>query len=180
MIRFFDFIFSLIGLIFLSPLLIFCLVVGYLDNGDPIFKQFRVGYNQKTFLLFKLRTMDVGTPSVATHLLDNSSITFFGKFLRQTKIDEILQLWNVLIGDMSIVGPRPCLISQKKLVFERKKRGVFKVKPGITGLAQLSGVTMKRPTLLAITDARMIKQSSLYYYFYYIIRTVIYIIFRKI
>ena len=123
------------------------------------------------FILVKLRSLPLGTISSATHLVNISNISNYGKFLRRTKLDEIPQLWNVLIGDMSLVGPRPCLINQKRLIRERYKRGVFKFRPGITGLAQISGITMKSPTLLAKTDMMMIKQMSLYYYFYYIIKT---------
>ena len=88
-------------------------------------------------------------------------------------MDEIPQLFNVLFGDMSLVGPRPCLLNQGKLITERKKRGVFKVKPGITGLAQISGVNMQTPTQLAKTDLKMINNMNLFYYFYYILRTVL-------
>ena len=100
-------------------------------------------------------------------------ITPYGSFLRSTKLDETPQLLNVLFGDMSFVGPRPCLSNQKKLIRERKKRGVFKIKPGITGLAQVSGINMKTPTLLAKTDQQMIKKINLYHYFYFIFKTLI-------
>lgn len=171
MIRFFDFLFSLLGLIILSPLLILLWIVGLFENGSPLYKQQRVGYNQKLFFLIKFRTMPMGTKSAATHLIDNSIITSFGIFLRRTKLDEVPQLFNVLMGDMSIVGPRPCLSNQRKLISERKKRDIFKVKPGITGLAQISGINMETPILLAKTDLKMINKMNLYFYFYYILNT---------
>lgn len=171
MIRFFDFLFSFLGLIILSPLLILLWIAGLFENGSPLYKQQRVGYNQKLFFLIKFRTMPMGTKSAATHLIDNSIITSFGIFLRRTKLDEVPQLLNVLMGDMSIVGPRPCLSNQRKLISERKKRGIFKVKPGITGLAQISGINMETPTLLAKTDLKMINKMNLYFYFYYILYT---------
>ena len=171
MIRIFDLLFSLLGLIFLSPILIITLIIGWFDNGSPLFSQTRIGRYQRSFILFKFRSMPVNTLSVATHLVKNPKITAFGKFLRNTKLDEIPQLYNVLKGDMSLVGPRPCLLNQKRLISERKKRGVFKVKPGITGLAQVTGITMKNPKLLAETDAKMIKQINIFNYFCYIFKT---------
>ena len=179
MIRLFDFLFSFLGLIILSPLLTFLWIVGFLENGSPIFKQQRVGYKQKSFLLIKFRTMKRDTKSAATHLIDKSMITSFGQFLRRNKLDEIPQLLNVLTGDMSLVGPRPCLSIQKKLISERKKRGVFKVKPGITGLAQISGINMKTSSLLAKTDLKMIKKMNLYNYFYYIFQTILLILKKR-
>tara|TARA_Y200000002_G_scaffold141231_1_gene116587 strand:- start:72 stop:602 length:531 start_codon:yes stop_codon:yes gene_type:complete len=176
MIRIFDFLFSLIGLIFLFPLLILIFLIGLFDNGSPLFIQKRVGYNFKSFSLIKFRTMPVGMRSAGTHLIKNIKFSSFGYFLRRTKIDEIPQLLNVLIGDMSLVGPRPCLFNQRKLINERKKRGVYKVRPGITGLAQISSINMKTPTLLAKTDQKMIKKMSLYNYFYYIFKTIFKII----
>ena len=176
MIRVFDFLFSFIGLLFLSPFLIFIYFIGLFDNGSPLFIQKRVGYNLKSFSLIKFRTMPVGVRSAGTHLIKNIKFTLFGSILRRTKIDEIPQLLNVFLGNMSLVGPRPCLFNQKKLINERKKRGVFKVRPGITGLAQISDINMKTPTLLAKTDQKMIKNMSLSNYFYYIFKTIFKII----
>ena len=176
MIRCFDFLFSLIGLIFLFPLLILIFLIGLFDSGSPLFIQSRVGYNLKSFSLIKFRTMPVGLRSAGTHLIKNIKLSSFGSFLRRTKIDEIPQLLNVLFGDMSLVGPRPCLFNQRRLISERKKRGIFKVRPGITGLAQISGINMKTPTLLAKTDQKMIKGMSLYNYFYFIFKTIFKII----
>jgi O-antigen biosynthesis protein WbqP len=173
MIRIFDLLFSSIGLIFLSPLLILIWFIGLLDNSSPLFMQKRVGHNLQFFVLIKFRTMPKKTKSVGTHLIKNIKLTSFGYFLRRTKIDEIPQLFNVLLGDMSLVGPRPCLLNQRKLISERKKRGVFKVKPGITGLAQISGINMKTPTLLAKIDLKMINKMNLFYYFYYIFKTIL-------
>ena len=178
MIRIFDFLFSLIGLIFLLPLLISIFFIGLFDSGSPLFIQKRVGCNLKSFSLIKFRTMPVGVKSVGTHLIKDIKLNSFGYLLRRTKIDEIPQLLNVLFGHMSLVGPRPCLFNQKKLINERKKRGVFKVRPGITGLAQISGINMKTPTLLAKTDKKMIREMNLYYYFYYIFETILKLLFK--
>ncbi len=171
--RFIDILFSLIGLLICLPLFFLIFVFGWLDTRSPIFFQRRVGLHLKSFTLVKFRTMKINTLSSGTHLVDQSNITLLGHFLRKYKLDELLQLWNVLIGNMSLVGPRPCLLNQKRLINERKKRGVYKVKPGITGLAQISGINMKTPKLLAKTDLKMIKQMNLYYYFYYIVKTLL-------
>ena len=97
MIRIFDLIFSLFGLIILFPLLILLYIIGFIDTGSPIFKQIRVGYNRNTFFLIKFRTMPVGTKSAATHFIDHSVISKFGYFLRKTKLDEFPQLINVFL-----------------------------------------------------------------------------------
>ncbi len=171
MIRTLDIVFSLLGLIVLSPLVLLIYVIGLFDTGSPLFIQTRVGKNQKPFNLLKFRTMTVGTASVATHLADTTSITKFGKFLRKTKIDELPQLWNVLVGDMSLVGPRPCLFVQNELIEARESLGVFSVRPGITGLAQVSGIDMSTPKLLASTDSEMIQKLGPRSYFEYILLT---------
>lgn len=172
MLRLFDFIFSLVGLIIGSPILFSIYVVGLFDTGSPLFKQERIGKRQKLFTLVKFRTMRVNTASVASHLASTSSITKFGGFLRKTKLDELPQLWNVLKGDMSLVGPRPCLLNQGELIKEREQRGVFSVRPGITGLAQVSEIDMSTPELLAETDAEMIDSLSIVNYFKYIFMTI--------
>jgi lipopolysaccharide/colanic/teichoic acid biosynthesis glycosyltransferase len=112
------------------------------------------------------------TASVATHLANADAITPFGHFLRRTKLDELPQLWNVLRGEMSLVGPRPCLPTQVELLSERESRGVQSVRPGITGLAQVNDIDMSTPQLLAETDQRMIKDLTVVAYFKYLIMTV--------
>ena len=176
MIRVFDFLFSLLGLIVLCPLLVSIFIIGLFDSGSPLFIQKRVGLNLKPFSLFKFRTMPLDVRSAGTHLIKNIKLSSYGYFLRKIKLDEIPQLLNVFLGDMSLVGPRPCLFNQKKLISEREKRGLFKVRPGITGLAQISGINMKTPTLLAKTDKKMVKNMSLHNYFYYIFITIFKII----
>lgn len=178
MIRLFDILLSFFGIILFLPFFFVITVIAYFDTGSPLFIQKRTGLNLKNFMLVKFRTMKVGTLSLGTHLVNSSNITCFGYFLRKFKLDEFPQLWNVLVGDMSLVGPRPCLSNQKRLINERKKRGVFRVRPGITGLAQVKGITMASPKLLAKTDLKMIKQINLFYYFYYISMTLL-LIFKK-
>ncbi|MEA3221533.1 MAG: hypothetical protein OZX49_02655 [Immundisolibacter sp.] len=146
-------------------------LVGLWDTGAPLFRQQRVGRHQRPFVLVKFRTMRPGTASVATHLADAAAITPFGRFLRRSKLDELPQLWNVLKGDMSLVGPRPCLPNQQELIEERAARGVFAARPGITGLALISGIDMSTPRLLAETDARMLQDLGLRAYFSYIFKT---------
>jgi len=171
-IRLFDLVFSLVGLVVGFPVLLVLSVIGLFDTGSPIFLQVRVGRHQKPFTLVKFRTMKVDTISVATHLASSASITPFGSFLRKTKLDELPQLWNVLKGDMSLVGPRPGLFNQEELTEERARRGVFDVRPGITGLAQVSEIDMSTPALLAETDQKMINSLTLVDYFKYIFMTV--------
>jgi len=170
--RFFDLVFSVVGLILGGPLLLLLWFVGLFMIGSPLFRQTRVGRHQKPFVLVKFRTMRPGTASVASHLADAASITRWGRFLRRTKLDELPQLWNVLKGEMSLVGPRPCLFNQEELIRERAKRGVFEARPGITGLAQTRGVDMSTPALLAETDAAMLTSLRLPDYFRYIFLTV--------
>ena len=133
MLRFLDFIFSSIGLLFGAPVLLVIYMIGLFDTGSPIFRQERVGRNQKPFTLVKFRTMRPDTASVASHLADASAITPLGAFLRRSKFDELPQLWNVLKGEMSLVGPRPCLFNQVDLINERAARAVL---PAVCRLPQ--------------------------------------------
>ncbi len=170
--RFLDMLLALIGLIVGLPVLLLLMIIGWFDTGSPIFRQERVGRSQKPFTLVKFRTMRPDTASVATHLASASSVTPFGRFLRRTKLDELPQLWNVLKGEMSLVGPRPCLPNQDELIAERQKRGVFSVRPGITGLAQVNGIDMSEPVRLAEVDERMVNSLTLKDYFRYLFLTV--------
>lgn len=173
MIRIFDIFFSLFGLLFLCPILILITIVGYFDTGSPIFLQERMGKGKKPFRLIKFRTMYLNSPSVATHLANTSYITTFGGFLRKSKLDELPQLWNVFVGDMSLVGPRPNLYNQEDLIEDRDLLGVYSVRPGITGLAQINKIDMSSPKLLAETDYKMIKELNSQSYFKYILFTLL-------
>lgn len=172
MIRLLDISFSLCGIILASPLLLLLVLLGFIDTGSPIFMQTRVGREKLPFTLYKLRTMSKDTQSVASHLVGDAQITAYGKFLRRTKLDELPQLWNVLKGDMSLVGPRPGLFNQIELTKVRDEKGVFKVRPGITGLAQVQGIDMSTPEQLAETDSEMIAKLTIRIYFHLIIATV--------
>jgi len=173
LLRLFDVVFSLLGLTIGFPVLVLLTIIGLFDTGSPIFRQTRVGRHQKPFTLVKFRTMSVDTASVASHLASSSSITPFGHFLRRSKLDELPQLWNVLTGDMSLVGPRPGLFNQTELTEARAKLGVYDARPGITGLAQVNEIDMSTPELLAETDARMISSLNVGLYFSYIMQTVL-------
>lgn len=172
MTRVFDIAFSLLGLVCGFPLLLLLTLIGVFDTGSPIFRQERVGRHKKPFTLVKFRTMRKDTASVASHLASSDAITSFGRFLRRSKLDELPQLWNVLKGEMSLVGPRPCLFNQQELIEEREQRGVLNARPGITGLAQVNDIDMSTPKLLAETDQAMLQSLTLGAYFKYIFMTV--------
>ena len=124
------------------------------SQGAGIFRQVRVGQEGKEFTCYKFRTMQVGTPNRASHEVSASAVTGVGQFLRRTKLDELPQLFNVLAGQMSFVGPRPCLPSQTELIEARRRRGVLAMVPGITGLAQINGIDMSDPERLSREDER--------------------------
>lgn len=160
--RLFDVVLALL----LAPIaVVICLpamVVISLDTpGGPLFRQARVGHRQNIFILWKLRTMAQGTKHAGSHEVGEQALTRVGGVLRRLKIDELPQIWNVLRGDMSFVGPRPCLPSQTTLILERAARGVFSLRPGITGLAQIRRIDMSTPVLLAQVDAEYLVTRSL-------------------
>ena len=125
-----------------------------------IFIQERLGFQKKIFRLFKLRTMKKNTLQAGTHDVDRAQILRCGKIIRKFKLDEFLQLINVLKGDINLVGPRPSLENQTELVLERDKHGVYAIKPGITGLSQVCGYDMSDPKKLAFVDNIYIKHQS--------------------
>jgi hypothetical protein len=172
MTRILDIFFSFLGLLILFPIIIILFLIGFLDTGSPIFYQERVGRGKKCFRLVKFRSMFIKTQSIATHLANESSITLYGKFLRKSKLDELPQLWNVLVGDMSLVGPRPNLVNQEDVISERDLRNIYSVRPGITGLAQIKKIDMSIPVLLAETDEQMISTFNTLNYFKYILLTI--------
>lgn len=122
-------------------------------GATPFFRQVRVGRNGVPFAILKLRTMAPGTREGASHEVGVSTLLASGRVYRRLKIDELPQLWNVLAGSMSLVGPRPHLPSQTVLTEERRKSGVLRMKPGITGVSQVAGLDMSDPMRLALSDA---------------------------
>ena len=173
MYRGIDIMLALVGLLVGLPLMLVIFIIGLFDTGRPLFYQKRVGKNMQIFVLIKFRTMAIGTVSTASHFAPKNSITPFGNFLRKSKLDELPQLWNVLVGDMSLVGPRPNLPVQKELTVLREKMNVYRVRPGITGLAQINGVDMSTPEILVDLDSQMIKNMTHKNYFIYILKTIL-------
>lgn len=159
--RLFDIVASFFGIVILSPVLLILLILIKLDSKGPVlFKQKRVGIHKQYFNIWKYRTMKIETPhDMPTHLLENPEqyITRVGKFLRKTSLDELPQIFNILSGKMSIIGPRPALWNQDDLIAERDKYGVNDVRPGLTGLAQISGRDELSIELKAKLDGEYIK-----------------------
>lgn len=141
--RVFDFLLSLVGIVVLSPLLLILILAIKIDSRGPVvFTQKRLGKNKKPFNIYKFRTMKIETPKeMPTHLLENPDffITKVGKFLRKTSLDELPQLFNIIKGDMAVIGPRPALWNQVDLIEERDKYGANDIRPGLTGWAQING-----------------------------------------
>jgi O-antigen biosynthesis protein WbqP len=160
--RLMDFLAAILGLLLAFPfMVIIAIVIRCTSPGPAFFVQTRVGLHERPFKCLKFRTMAFGTPDVASHDASTSWITPLGKRLRLYKLDELPQLINVLKGDMSLVGPRPCLPTQSAVVFERRQQNVFAVRPGITGVAQLAGIDMSEPARLALADRKYVDTRSI-------------------
>lgn len=157
-----DFGASLVLLPVVAPL---CLVLMALVRaetpGSPLFVQTRIGRGRKPFRMLKLRTMLAATGDLPSHHVGEDRITRVGRLLRRTKLDELPQLLNVLSGAMSLIGPRPCLPSQAELIAERDRRGLFALRPGVTGPAQVIGIDMSDPARLAEVEAAYFARASL-------------------
>lgn len=167
-----DLILSLLAIVPALLVCLFCMVLIRIESRGPsIFRQIRIGRHRKPFTLYKLRTMAVNTGDRASHEVSASQITKTGQFLRRTKLDELPQILNVLLGDMSFVGPRPCLPNQTQLIEARTELDVFDIRPGITGPAQLAGIDMSTPVELAKADAAYRSSQSFRSDFYLLLAT---------
>ena len=171
--RMFDIVLALaLAPLALPAILLAAAAVRWECAGSPIFAQARLGRHQKVFRCLKLRTMRADTPQGASHLIGSATVTRVGRFLRGTKLDELPQLWNVLRGEMSFVGPRPGLPVQRDLTRARAARGVFDAVPGITGLAQVQGIDMSDPDRLAEVDRHYIEARSMALDLWLMLRTI--------
>ena len=175
--RIYDLIISILMILLLCPLMILVTIFCFLESGQPLFFQKRVGRNLRAFYLIKFRTMPLNTPSVASHLINKNSVTKFGKIIRLLKIDELPQLINVIKGDMSFVGPRPDVPVQKVDYSENFWKMRISLKPGITGLAQVYKCNdlMERNIL----DRLYLRKRSFFFDLYILIRTLFKLIYLK-
>jgi O-antigen biosynthesis protein WbqP len=172
----FDWFVAFFATLVFLPLVIIpiALLIKLTSKGPVLFKQKRIGQNKKIFYLFKFRTMRVNTPKdVPTHQLKNPEqwITPLGKFLRKTSLDEVPQLFNILLGEMSIIGPRPALWNQDDLITERDKYHVNQLRPGVSGWAQINGRDTLPIAVKAKFDGEYVKRQSFCLDIYIILRT---------
>tara|TARA_B100000579_G_C22683416_1_gene781433 strand:- start:329 stop:895 length:567 start_codon:yes stop_codon:yes gene_type:complete len=175
--RFFDIFISILFLATLSPLFILIFFsIKIFDNGPVLFTQRRIGKNGKEFIFFKFRTMSIDTLELPSDMISNPKISFIGQLMRRTNIDELPQLFNILIGDMSLVGPRPALFSQKSLIDMRFKNGSINCVPGLTGLAQINSYNSMPESKKAKFDEIYSLNISPSLDFFIIIRTFFYLL----
>ncbi len=175
--RLFDILFSLISLILFIPVFVIVAIgIKIFDPGPIIFKQFRIGVNKKKFLIYKFRSLPYGTKNISSDKFNLERISIVGKFIRRTSIDELPQLFNILKGEMSFVGPRPPLPSQKELISLRIKNKSIMSKPGLTGLAQIKGFTGMSIDQKALYDEEYHLKKSFILDFCLILSTFIYLL----
>jgi len=155
-------IICLIGLIVILPFMVIASLLICLEDGFPVFfKQKRIGLNKQIFTIYKIRTLKRNAPQVGTHEIEDRYKLTLGRIIRALKLDEFPQLWNVIRGDLNLIGPRPGLESQLALEEARMVQGVFDAKPGITGLAQVLGYDMSTPERLAEVDKLYVNHKSI-------------------
>lgn len=158
-----DLTLAILGAPFAVPIVLLCAVAIRLSSPGPaIFRQVRVGRNETPFICYKLRTMYADTADAPSHETAASAVTPIGAWLRRLKLDELPQLWNIILGHMSFVGPRPCLPTQTELIAARRARNLHTLRPGITGVAQVAGIDMSDPERLAEADAAYLGDMSLW------------------
>lgn len=179
-IRLFDVVFSILFLALISPLIMVVGVLIYLEDGAPIiFKQCRVGASGREFTLYKFRSMKLNTPELNSDQLstisNNASVTRIGALIRRFSIDETPQLINVISGSMSLVGPRPCLPSDKKLIWLRRSNRSLELRPGITGLAQIKAFDGMSVEVKSKYDGIYRKKRSFTFNFFILVSTIRYL-----
>ena len=164
--RLFDFVLALfLAIVLVLPFLVVTIVVRLTSSGPALYWSNRIGKSNTIFRMPKFRTMRVGTPAVATHLLSDSGqyLTSVGSFLRKSSLDELPQLWSILVGDMSFVGPRPALFNQDDLISLRTQYGVDKLAPGLTGWAQVNGRDELSIPIKVQYDVEYLQNQSLWF-----------------
>ncbi|MFK7837586.1 MAG: sugar transferase [Sulfitobacter sp.] len=180
--RLFDILLTLMGVaVFALPCLVLYVIVRATSKGPALYWSDRVGRDNEIFQMPKFRSMYIGTPVVATHLLagQDSHITPIGRIMRKTSLDELPQLWSILTGDMSIVGPRPALFNQDDLIAARTEKNLHKLRPGLTGWAQVNGRDeISIPDKVAL-DAEYAQRQSLAFDFEIIVKTALKVVQRK-
>lgn len=178
--QFFKRVIDILGSFFLIsitlPLYIIVALIVYLqDRGNPIFSQKRVGYKENEFVLMKFRSMPIRTANVPSSDTSKLTITPFGKFIRRTNLDELPQFINILKGDMSLIGPRPCLPKQEKLIKLRRDNNAYSCKPGLTGLAQVNSYDNMPETEKAMWDGKYANNLTLIMDIKIILKTFVYL-----
>jgi len=174
--RFFDIITSYFLIIFFSPIIILIYLLILISKENPIFKQKRVGLDRKMFKIYKFRTLASNTSNIESKKIKNIKYIFLGKILRRTNLDELPQLFNIAKGDMSLIGPRPCLKNQRKLIQIRNKEKIFKLKPGLTGLAQVNSYDNMSDLIKVKYEKKYLTNISFIYDIIIIIKTFKYLL----